>query len=85
MFYKLKLPSKIVNSSSITKNIQDISDIHTATVNSVIHSSMCCGKDRRSWAYQLFKVKFIILRIEYKYYKKMNVSVESCLLLTFQI
>ena len=31
-------------------------DIHSATINSVIHSSMCCGKDRRSWAYQLFRI-----------------------------
>ncbi|KAJ8670622.1 hypothetical protein QAD02_001881 [Eretmocerus hayati] len=56
LFYKLKLPTKTMKSPGISKEIREINDIHTATINSVIHSSMCCGKERRSWAYQLFKV-----------------------------
>lgn len=57
IFYKLKLPTKTITSPGISKEVREVNDIHTATINSVIHSSMCCGKERRSWAYQLFKVK----------------------------
>ena len=56
IFYKLKLPTKTITSPGVSKEVREVNDIHTATINSVIHSSMCCGKERRSWAYQLFKV-----------------------------
>ncbi|XP_058798386.1 general transcription factor 3C polypeptide 1 [Phymastichus coffea] len=56
VFHKLKLPTKTISSPGVSKEVRDITDIHTATINSVIHSSMCCGKERRSWAYQLFRV-----------------------------
>ena len=61
IFYKLKLPGKIVRSPSVSKEVREVTDIHIATINSVIHSSMCCGKERRSWAYQLFKVMSVDL------------------------
>ncbi|XP_015608744.1 general transcription factor 3C polypeptide 1 [Cephus cinctus] len=56
LLYKVKHPSKPLGSRGFTKDVSSINDIHSATINSVIHSSMCCGKDRTSWAYQLFKV-----------------------------
>lgn len=56
LFHKLKLPTKIVSSPGVSTEVREVNDIHTSTINSVIHSSMCCGKERRSWAYQLFKV-----------------------------
>ncbi|XP_008211506.1 general transcription factor 3C polypeptide 1 [Nasonia vitripennis] len=56
LFHKLKLPTKIVGSPGVSTEVRQVNDIHTCTINSVIHSSMCCGKERRSWAYQLFKV-----------------------------
>lgn len=56
IYHNLKLPTKIIKTPGITKEVHEVNDIHTATINSVIHSSMCCGKERRSWAYQLFKV-----------------------------
>jgi hypothetical protein len=56
IFHKLKLPTRTIGTPGLSKEVHEVSDIHTATINSVIHSSMCCGKERRSWAYQLFKV-----------------------------
>ncbi|XP_014229864.1 general transcription factor 3C polypeptide 1 [Trichogramma pretiosum] len=56
LYYKLKLPTKTMVTPGVSKEVREVIDIHTATINSVIHSSMCCGKERRSWAYQLFKV-----------------------------
>lgn len=56
LFYKVIHPSKPFYNRGFTKDIRNISDIYFAVINSVIHSSMCCGKDRRSWAYQLFKI-----------------------------
>ncbi|CAB0041962.1 unnamed protein product [Trichogramma brassicae] len=55
LYYKLKLPTKTMVTPGVSKEVREVIDIHTATINSVIHSSMCCGKERRSWAYQLFK------------------------------
>ncbi|XP_014614359.1 PREDICTED: general transcription factor 3C polypeptide 1 [Polistes canadensis] len=55
IFYKMIYPTKSFN-SGFFKDIRCINDIHSATINSVIHSSMCSGKDKKSWAYQLFKV-----------------------------
>lgn len=55
IFYKVVYPAKTFNTGFV-KDIRCINDIHSATINSVIHSSMCSGKDKRSWAYQLFKV-----------------------------
>lgn len=55
IFYKVVYPAKTFNPGFV-KDIRCINDIHSATINSVIHSSMCSGKDKRSWAYQLFKV-----------------------------
>lgn len=56
LLYKIVPSTKLASTKGFTKDIQSIADIHAATVNAVIHSSMCCGKDRRSWAYQLIKV-----------------------------
>ncbi|XP_076473341.1 general transcription factor 3C polypeptide 1 isoform X2 [Bombus vancouverensis nearcticus] len=56
LFYKVVHPTKPFYNRGFTKDIQNINDIHSAVVNSVINSSMCCGKDRRSWTYQLFKI-----------------------------
>lgn len=54
--YTIKRPKKHPTIQVYFKDIGNVEDIHAATVNSVIHSSMCCGKDRRSWAYELFKI-----------------------------
>ncbi|XP_076652647.1 general transcription factor 3C polypeptide 1 [Halictus rubicundus] len=56
MLYKVVHPTKPFGNRGFTKDVRNVSDVHSAVVNSVIHSSICCGKDRRSWAYQLFKV-----------------------------
>ncbi|XP_066593076.1 general transcription factor 3C polypeptide 1 [Prorops nasuta] len=55
-FYDLLKPTKPFANRGFTKDVKTVNDIHAATINTVIHSSMCCGKDRRAWAYQLFKV-----------------------------
>lgn len=52
-------PTKPHHNQSFTKDVRNTDDINLATISSVIHSSMCCGKDKRSWAYQLFKVRII--------------------------
>lgn len=67
IFYRLKVPLKNMNKNGCIKEVQEITDVHTSTINSVIHSSMCCGKDRTSWAYQLFKV--IKIKILHSYNK----------------
>ncbi|XP_034950383.1 general transcription factor 3C polypeptide 1 [Chelonus insularis] len=54
IFYEVSHPQK--PQKGFTCDIKNVNDIHTATINSVIYSSMCCGKDRRSWAYQLFRI-----------------------------
>lgn len=56
LIYDLRHPSKVLNPKGFTKDVKNPNDIHVAILNSVIHSSMCSGKDRRSWAYQLFKI-----------------------------
>ncbi|CAL7934994.1 unnamed protein product [Xylocopa violacea] len=56
LFYKVVYPTKPFYNRGFTKDVRNVNDIHSAVINSVIHSSMCCGKDRRSWAYQLFKI-----------------------------
>lgn len=56
LFYKMIHPAKPQHNQGFTKDVQNTNDIHLATINSVIHSSMCCGKDKHSWAYQLFRV-----------------------------
>ncbi|KAG7208455.1 hypothetical protein KM043_014681 [Ampulex compressa] len=56
LFYKIVHPAKPMSNRGFVKDVKNTNDIHAATINSVIHSSMCCGKDRRSWAYQLFKI-----------------------------
>ncbi|KAL6422933.1 hypothetical protein ACFW04_010439 [Cataglyphis niger] len=56
LFFEIVYPAKPHHNQGFTKDVRNINDIHAATINSVIHSSMCCGKDRRCWAYQLFKV-----------------------------
>lgn len=56
IFYKVVHPDKPFGNRGFTKDVKNINDIHFAVINSVIHSSMCCGKDRKSWVYQLFKV-----------------------------
>lgn len=56
LLFEVFYPMKPHHNQGFTKDVRSINDIHSATINSVIHSSMCCGKDRRSWAYQLFMV-----------------------------
>nr|XP_034186691.1 general transcription factor 3C polypeptide 1 [Osmia lignaria] len=56
LLYKVVHPAKQFSNRGFTKDVRNINDIHFVVINSVIHSSMCCGKDRRSWAYQLFKI-----------------------------
>ncbi|XP_026830371.1 general transcription factor 3C polypeptide 1 [Ooceraea biroi] len=56
LFFELVHPANPRHNQGFTKDVRNTDDIHSATINSVIHSSMCCGKDRRCWAYQLFKV-----------------------------
>ncbi|XP_014204050.1 general transcription factor 3C polypeptide 1 isoform X2 [Copidosoma floridanum] len=56
LYHELKLPTRTIKSPGISKEVHELNDIHTCTINSIIHSSMCCGKERRSWAYQLFNV-----------------------------
>lgn len=55
LLFEIVHPAKPHNNQSFT-DVCNMNDIHSATINSVIHSSMCCGKDRRCWAYQLFRV-----------------------------
>lgn len=38
------------------KDVTSVNDIHGATVNSIIHSSMCCGNEHRSWAFELDQI-----------------------------
>ncbi|XP_063986134.1 general transcription factor 3C polypeptide 1 [Diachasmimorpha longicaudata] len=56
LFYEITHPQKPHSHLGFTQEVRSTNDIHTATINSVIYSSMCCGKDRRSWAYQLFRI-----------------------------
>ncbi|KAG5343225.1 TF3C1 factor, partial [Acromyrmex heyeri] len=56
LLFEVVHPIKPHYNKGFTKDVRSITDIHSAIINSVIHSSMCCGKDRRSWAYQLFMV-----------------------------
>lgn len=56
ILYRLKHPTNKNCSQYFKKDVKCLNGIYSATINSVIHSSMCCGKDRTSWAYQLFKV-----------------------------
>ncbi|XP_033321902.2 general transcription factor 3C polypeptide 1 [Megalopta genalis] len=56
LLYKVVRPTKPFGNLGFTKDVRNVNDIHSAVINSVIHSAMCCGKDKRSWAYQLFKV-----------------------------
>lgn len=54
LFHRIKYPTKATSVQGF--HDETTNDIHASTINSVIHSSMCCGKDRRSWAYQLFRI-----------------------------
>uniref|UniRef100_A0A6V7I8R1 Uncharacterized protein n=1 Tax=Bracon brevicornis TaxID=1563983 RepID=A0A6V7I8R1_9HYME len=56
LLYESSHPQKPGSHLGFTHDVRTINDIHTATINSVIYSSMCCGRDRRSWAYQLFRI-----------------------------
>lgn len=56
LIYDLRHPSKVLHPKGFTRDIRNINDVYVAMINTVIHSSMCSGKDRRSWAYQLFKI-----------------------------
>ncbi|XP_014483912.1 PREDICTED: general transcription factor 3C polypeptide 1 [Dinoponera quadriceps] len=55
-FFKTIYPAKPYHSQGFRKDVRNANDIHSATINSVIHSSMCCAKSKRSWAYELFKI-----------------------------
>lgn len=59
LLFELVYPAKPHHNQGFTKDVRNTNDIYAATINSVIHSSMCCKKDRRTWAYQLFKVWLI--------------------------
>ncbi|XP_074101473.1 general transcription factor 3C polypeptide 1 [Cotesia typhae] len=39
-----------------TKSVRNTNDIHSSTINSIIFSSICSGKDRRSSTYQLYRI-----------------------------
>lgn len=54
LFNRVKRPRRPGGVTSFSDDTSN--DIHSSTINSVIHSSMCCVKDRRSWAYQLFRI-----------------------------
>lgn len=56
LLFEVVHPTKPHRNQGFTKDVRSTNDIHLASINSIIHSSMCCGKDRRSWAYQLFMV-----------------------------
>ncbi|XP_046623037.1 general transcription factor 3C polypeptide 1 isoform X1 [Neodiprion virginianus] len=56
LVYKIKQPTHQSSLHGFTKDVRYKNEIYLATINSVIHSSMCCGKDKTSWAYELFKV-----------------------------
>ncbi|XP_043286772.1 general transcription factor 3C polypeptide 1 [Venturia canescens] len=58
LFNRVKYPRKGGGPGTNVTSFNDetSNDIHSSTINSVIHSSMCCVKDRRSWAYQLFRI-----------------------------
>lgn len=56
LLFEVVYPAKHHN-EDLTKDVRNVNDIYSAVINSIIHSSMCCGKDRRCWAYQLFKVR----------------------------
>ncbi|XP_057333470.1 general transcription factor 3C polypeptide 1 [Microplitis mediator] len=56
LLYDISRPEQPYANQGFTKPIKNVNDIHSATINSVIFSSMCCGRDRRSWAYQLFRI-----------------------------
>ncbi|KAK0177379.1 hypothetical protein PV328_001440 [Microctonus aethiopoides] len=56
LVYEINHPQKPYSNQGFTNDVKNTNDIHTATINSVIYSSMCCGKDRKSWAYQLFRI-----------------------------
>ncbi|XP_020291475.1 general transcription factor 3C polypeptide 1 isoform X2 [Pseudomyrmex gracilis] len=55
LLFEVVYPAKHHN-EDLTKDVRNVNDIYSAVINSIIHSSMCCGKDRRCWSYQLFKV-----------------------------
>lgn len=56
LIYDLRHPSKVLHPKGFTKDVKNLNEINVAVISTVIHSSMCSGKDRRSWAYQLFKI-----------------------------
>lgn len=56
LLFKMIYPTKPYYNQGFKKEVRNANDIHSATINSVIHSSMYCAKDKRSWAYQIFKV-----------------------------
>ncbi|KAK0180773.1 hypothetical protein PV327_003123 [Microctonus hyperodae] len=56
LIHEITHPQKPYSNQGFTNDVKSTNDIHTATINSVIYSSMCCGKDRKSWAYQLFRI-----------------------------
>lgn len=62
LLFELIYPAKPHHNQGFTKDVRSTNDIHAATINSLIHSSMCCKKDRRTWAYQLFKVWLINMK-----------------------
>lgn len=50
-------PAKPYHNQGFRKDVLNTNDIQLATINAVIHSSMCCAKSKRSWSYELFKVQ----------------------------
>ncbi|XP_012286729.1 general transcription factor 3C polypeptide 1 isoform X2 [Orussus abietinus] len=56
LLYSLKRPVKPSNHFVHSGDVNNVCDIYSSVVMSIIHSSMCCSKDRNSWAHQLFKI-----------------------------
>lgn len=49
-------PSDAVGTRLGFREPRDVSDIHSAVVNTLVTSSLCTASDRRSWTFQLFKI-----------------------------
>lgn len=56
LLFKTIYPAKPRQNEGYKKDVRNIYDIHSATINSVIHSAMYCARSKRSWAYEIFKV-----------------------------
>ncbi|XP_011143807.1 general transcription factor 3C polypeptide 1 [Harpegnathos saltator] len=60
--FKTIYPAKPYQNQGFRKDVRNANDINSATINSLIHSSIYCARSKRSWAYELYKV--------YQYYSE---------------